>query len=160
MVWTVATMTTVGTVPLPTTDCGTTTVDGGSDHGGSWVGKDGGRRHRPTASEDDDPREGNHHAKGEVDALDYSNGRGIAGASTLTMMMRERTLASASARTAIARHFLPKRRRIAGPSRESRRKSLDDSAEGEDNNQQMTGVRDDGARRCRPTMVVRPHSCC
>ncbi len=102
-------------------------------------------------SEDDDPRGGNRRATEAVDALDYGDGRGNAGATmttrtttrtmTTTTTTRERTSAPASATAsaptaaatmAIARRPSPKRWRIAGPSHESHRESSDDSAAGED----------------------------
>ena len=125
--------TTVGTAPPPTTDCGATTTDDGLDCAGSWnhgkvkttdvVFADG-------RSEDDDPREGDCCVTGAVDAPDW-----------LKTTMREQTLELVSALPVITRHFSPKRRRILGPSRESRRESSDDSAEGEDNNQLLDFLR-------------------
>jgi hypothetical protein len=68
-----------------------------------------------------------------VNALDCGDGRGIAGTTTTTTT-RKQTLAAlalalaptAATTMAIARCPLPKRWRIAGPSRESRRESSDD----------------------------------
>jgi hypothetical protein len=108
-------------------------------------------------SKDDDPRGGNRRATEAVDALDYGDGRGIAGATmttrttttttmTTTTTRRKQTsapaLATASAPTAaatmaIARRPSPKRWRIAGPSHESHRESSDGSAEGEDRRQRQ-----------------------
>jgi hypothetical protein len=105
-------------------------------------------------SKDDDPWGGNRRATEAVNAFDYGDGRGIAGATmttrtmTMTMMMRtmtrERTLAPASATAsaptaaatmAITHRPSPKRWRIAGPSHELHRKSSDESVEGEDRRQ-------------------------
>jgi len=116
------TTTTVGTAPLPTTDCSATTMDNGSDCGGSWDHGDAKTTDVVVTdgqSEDDDPREGDRHTTGAVYALEW-----------LTTTMHEQTLASALASMVIACHPLPKRRRITGPSRDLRRKSSDESAEG------------------------------
>ena len=51
-------MTTVGSAPLPTTDCSATTMDNGSDCGGSWDHSDAKTTDVVVAdgqSEDDDP---------------------------------------------------------------------------------------------------------
>ena len=85
VVRTAATTTTVGTVPLPTTDCGATTADDGSNRGGS---RDHGKA--KTA-----PRL----RRGERYCQHYD----------VDKMTREQTLALASAPAAIARYPLPKR---------------------------------------------------
>ena len=85
VVRTAATTTTVGTVPLPTMDCGATTADDGSNRGGS---RDHGKA--KTA-----PRL----RRGERYCQHYD----------VDKMTREQTLALASAPAAIARYPLPKR---------------------------------------------------
>ena len=70
-------------------------------------------------SEEDDLQEGDRRATEAVDALNWL---------TTTIYVG-------------VRHPSPKRRRIAGPSIESRRESSDDSAEGEDNNQLLVFLR-------------------
>ena len=85
----------------------------------------------------------NRRATEVANALDCSNGRGIAGAATTTTkheQMSAPASVSVSAPTAdvikvVMRLPSPKRWRIAGPNRGSRRKSSDDSAEGEDHQQ-------------------------
>ncbi len=74
---------------------------------------------------------------GAVNTLNCGDGRGVNGVTTTTTRKQILVLApmSASAPTvaamkAITCHPSPKRRRIAGPSRKSRRKSSDNSAEG------------------------------
>ena len=123
------TTTTVGTALPPTTDCGATTAYDGSDCGGSWD-----RGKARTTDVDDNPRGGDCHAKGAVNALNCSDGRGVPGVTrTATMHEQMSALALAAAMTtAIAHRPSPKRRRIAGSSRESCRKSSENSAEGED----------------------------
>ena len=78
--------------------------------------------------------------RGGQHALDCGEGGGIVITTrAMTTMTHKGMLASsptaaaaAAATTAIARCPSPKKRRIAGLSRESRRESSDDSAEGED----------------------------
>ena len=92
-----------------------------------------------TTDVNNDPRGVDRHAKGAVNALNCSNGRGVPCVTTTTMM-RERMLAlapTAATTTAIALCPLPKRRTIAGLSRESRHKSLENSAEGGDHRRRL-----------------------
>jgi hypothetical protein len=76
--------------------------------------------------------------RGGQHALNCGEGGGIAiTMRTMITITHKQTLLSspmvaAAVTTAIARCPSPKKRRIAGPSRESCRESLDDSAEGED----------------------------
>jgi hypothetical protein len=89
---------------------------------------------------------------GAVDALDCGErGRIAVMTRTMTTMTRKQTSASSqmvamAATTAITRCPSPKKRRIAGPSRESRRECLDDSTEGED---RWRHCDDDGRTRRR-----------
>jgi hypothetical protein len=75
---------------------------------------------------------GDHCATGVINALNCGDGRGIAGATTTTTTTttREQTSLTAAGTMAIMLCSMPKRQRITGPSRESRNKSLDNSAEG------------------------------
>ena len=91
----------------------------------------------PAANLRHDPRGGGHHVMGAVKTLNCGDGRGVNGVTTTTTRKQISVLAPMSASaptvavmTAITRHPSPKRWRIAGPSRESRCKSSDDSAEG------------------------------
>ena len=94
-----------------------------------------------------DPQGGNHHATWTVSAIDCGNGRGVSGGTTTMTTMRKQPLMLALmvvVTMAVMHRPLPKRRRIARPSRKLCRKSLDNSAEGEDrqrhhNNNRRTG---------------------
>ena len=102
------TIKTAGPASPPTIDCGAMLVDDGFNCGGSW------------------------------DCGGAIAGRVVAGATT-TMSKRTSALApmtaadaAAMATMAVMHCPLLNRQRIAGPSRESRRKNSDDSVEGED----------------------------
>ena len=95
--------------------------------------------------------------RGGQHALDCGEGGGIAITTrTMTAMMHKRTSASSptaavAATTAIARFPSPKKRRIAGLSRESCRESSDDSAEGGDRWRHR--VEDGRTRRISPRAI-------
>ena len=87
VVWAAAMMSTmVVTALLPTTDCGRTTVDDGSDCRGSW---DCGKAR--TTNINNDPRGGDCQATGLVNALKCGDGRGVADTRTMTTTMHKQT---------------------------------------------------------------------
>jgi hypothetical protein len=120
------TTTTVGMALPLMIDCGVTSADDGSDCGGSWDCSKA-----RTTDVDNNPRGGGRQPQ-------LRRQEGGCRQKTTTMTMSKRTLALAptpaatAATTAIVHCPSPNKQRIAGPSRELRRKSLDDSVEGED----------------------------
>jgi hypothetical protein len=128
---------TFGTASQQTKDCGATTADNGSDCGGSW---DRGEARTTDVivangrSKDANPQGGIRRAIGAVNAINYGNGRGIAGATmmTTTTTTRKQTSLMEALTTAITCRPSPKRQKIARPSRGSCNKSSDISADGED----------------------------
>ncbi len=94
---------------------------------------------------------------GAVNALNCGDGRVVAGAITTMSkrMLASAPTAAATATMAVVCRPLPNRQRIAGPSRESRRKSSDDSAEGQDR-----GWRRDDNRRTRQRRGCRQSTGC